>query len=81
LLGTATTTGYNHFALPRKHQLVVPLHSIVVDLPLGCAKLVYFCYKFIFKCMMAAQRRKAAVKIEMQYGKLITDASFQQTHP
>jgi len=40
--------------------------STVLDLPVGCAKLVYFCYKFIFHCLVATLKGKAVVKIGMQ---------------
>jgi len=43
----------------------------VVALPLGCAKLVWFCHKLIFLCLMAALQGKLVAKIGMQYGKLI----------
>jgi len=46
--------------------------SAVLDLPLGCAKLVCFRDKF----MMAALKETAVAKIGMHYGKLITGARF-----
>jgi len=44
----------------------IAIASVVLDLPLGCAKLFFFCYKFIFQRPMAALKRKAVVKIGMQ---------------
>jgi len=39
--------------------------STVLDLPVGCAILVCFCYEFVL-CLMAALKGKAVVKIGMQ---------------
>jgi len=61
---------------PWLKPLVTPLLNTVLDLLLGCTKLVCFCCKFISIMPDDNLEGEAVGKIRMQYVKRITDARF-----